>query len=160
MPRIDFLAAQGALGAPGADGDDGASGAPGPPGPVALIFGNRGGVNTTITTRYLSPGNSEAEAGTTANSLPILASRNIDAMAVRHNRTGTGTSLITYTLTIDDVDTALTVSMAPTAVTEDTILGSPISVAAGQRVGVKVTKNGTLLSTPTDLVASIGLLSI
>lgn len=155
MPGVDFLPMQGPAGPPG---DDGVDGPTGPAGPSELVFGSRGGVGTTTTTRYLAPGNSDLIASTTPINQILLATRVIDTITVQHNQAGSGAALLTYTLMLDNVATPITLDMLPTAISELATV-SPIVASAGQVASIRVTKPGVITTSPLDIVVSIGQLT-
>jgi hypothetical protein len=74
-------------------------------------------------------------------------------MRVNQILTGTGGN-ITYTVRINGVDTALSVTMtAGTAVASNLV--NAVSVAAGDTVDVRVTKASTISLSPSDIVLTM-----
>lgn len=113
-----------------------------------LHFGSRL-ITPTARTRYLTPGYSPTVADVeTINELTIPATGTLSALYVRHNVAGVG-GLITYTVMVNGVATSLAVGMLASATTGQNTTTN-ISVMAGQRVAVRVTKSA-LTSGPRNV---------
>lgn len=100
-------------------------------------------VTNTTTTRYLTPGYALNDI---APDLPIGGAYlempragTLRNLRVRHNDPGTSSNVITYTLFVNNVATALTVTLAANAVDGADLVNSVV-VAAGDRVSIEVTK--------------------
>jgi len=75
-------------------------------------------------------------------------------MRVRVGAPGAGTETVSYTLQINGVDTALVTTMLVTAADGSNLVNAP-AVAAGDRIGIKVTKSGIVAPSPGDVLCSI-----
>ena len=95
--------------------------------------------NTTII-RYLTPWAPGLLAPTTPIQFEITRAAVLRNMYVRHNNPGGSGAIITYTLRVNGVATALSVSLASTSAT-GTDLVSTVAVSAGDTVDIEVTKS-------------------
>ena len=117
-----------------------------------LVFG-ASSVGTTVTSRYLV-------SGYTPNTAPIVSQAirssrvgTLSNMRVRHNLTGTGGAII-YTLRVNGVDTALTVSAgAGTVGGEDT--AHSVIISASDLLEIRVTKAAGIALSPQDITVTI-----
>jgi hypothetical protein len=72
-----------------------------------------------------------------------------------HARTaGAGAVNINYILQVAGLDTLLTTSMLATT-TDGSDLVNSIAVAAGALIGIKITKDGVIATSPADIMCSI-----
>lgn len=122
-------------------------------GAAVLTWGNNGVAGTT-TTRFLSPWYDEDTAQTVVISWRIPRAGTIRNMRVRHNILAGNGNAIVYTLLVNGVATALSVSLASTAA-DGSDLVDAIAVVAGDLVAVRVTKAASTVQSPTDIVASM-----
>lgn len=118
-----------------------------------LLWGN-GGVTTTTTTRFLTPGFAPSNAQTTAIQYRVPFAGTLRNLRVRQNAAGTGTNLIVYTIRINGAASAITVSIAANA-TDGSDLANVATVAAGDLIDVQVTKAVALGGTPNDIIATL-----
>ncbi len=99
--------------------------------------------NTTVasstTTRYLEPWFSDGIAPTTPIQFEVTRAATLRNMRVRHNNPGGTGAIITYTLRVNGVATALSVGLASTSATGSDLVNS-VAVAAGDTLDVEVTK--------------------
>jgi hypothetical protein len=103
------------------------------------FWGNDNLTATTVT-RFMTPGFDSASALTTeTRRLRVPRAGTIQNLHVLHNTpTGNG-GLIVYTLMVNGVATALTVSLASTGATAANTV-STVVVAKGDRMSIRVTK--------------------
>lgn len=127
--------------------------APAPPVGSALTWGNNS-VAATTTTRFLTPWYDESTAQTIVVAWRIPRAGTIRNMRVRHNITAGNGNAIVYTLLVNGVATALTVSLASTAA-DGSDLVNTVAVAAGDLVSVRATKAAAVGTSPTDIIASM-----
>jgi hypothetical protein len=118
-----------------------------------LHWGN-GGITTTTTTRFLTPGFAPSNAQTTAIQFRVPFSGTIRNLRVHFNAAGTGANLIVFTVRVNGVASALSVSMAANA-TDGSDLANIVTVAAGDLVDVRVTKAVAIGGTPGDIMATL-----
>lgn len=117
-----------------------------------FVYGNAG-VFTTTATRYLDPFWQNANAGTANLQVVVPHAGYLSNLAVGHGTAGVGTNPIVYTVQINGANTALTVSMLPTAST-GVDATDYVAVNAGDLVGVAVTKALAITSSPANITAS------
>jgi len=116
------------------------------------LWGNSG-LTASTTTRYLSPGCTDDTAHTTITEFRVTRAGTFSKMRVRHNTaSGNGNSIV-YTLLVNGVASALTVSMASTA-SDGSDLVNTAAVAVGDLVSLQVTKAAGIASSPSDIVVS------
>ena len=123
--------------------------------PSLLTWGTLAGVATTTTTRFLDPGYNQSAAGTTTVPYAAPSAGKIKNLRITQ-LAGVGAGLVVYTLTVNGVATALSVSIAATATTGSDLVNS-IAVAAGDLIAFQVTKAVAITTTPTRIVASAEL---
>lgn len=125
------------------------------PGPADIIFGANG-VTATTTTRYLYPGFGDTAAQTTVVQRRIQRAGALSSLYILHNGPAGNGNDIVYTVRKNGTPTALTVTMASTDSTgEDT--SNSVSVAAGDLIDIEVTKAASIVTSPTDIIASMDL---
>ena len=118
-----------------------------------LMFGNTS-VSGTNVTRYLSPGNIDSLAPTAPAQFRIPRGGVLRNLRVHHN-TPDGNGLpIVYTLRVNGVDSALSVSVASTAA-DGANLSATATVAAGDLIDIKVTKAASIGASPLDVIATL-----
>lgn len=123
--------------------------------PAVLTWGTLAGVATTTTTRYLDPWYNQTAAGTNIVPYAVPSSGKIKNLRITQ-LAGVGAGIIVYTLLVNGVATALSVSIAATATTGSDLV-NVISVAAGDLISFRVTKAVAITTTPTRIVASAEL---
>ena len=146
--------ATGAVGATGADGATGPVGATGAGGSI-LLFG-ASNVSSTTTTRYLYPGFADSNAQTALIQLEVpTGSPDFSAvrMNVRHNDPRGNGNDITYTLRVNETDSALAVTMASTDSSGND--SASVTISAGDRLDVEITKAAGVGTAPRDVVCTI-----
>lgn len=117
------------------------------------IFGNNS-VTATTTTRYLVPGYTAGTAPTAPVQYRLPSAGTVRRLRVRHN-TGAGNGLaIVYTVRINGVASAVTVSLASTA-TDGSDLVNTVAVAAGDLIDIEVTKAASVGTSPAEIMASL-----
>ncbi len=157
--------AQGATGA-GADGATGAEGATGATGPAGatgdagatggadgfLLFG-ASQVFASTSTRYLFPSYANDGAQTTAIQLEIpsgVTTFNAVRILIRHNKPSGNGNDVTYTLRVNNVATALTVTLASTDTSAST--SATVAIASGDLIDIEITKAAGIANSPDDIV--------
>jgi hypothetical protein len=124
--------------------------------PSLILFGNSG-VASTTTTRFLTSGFDSITAPTVAIQFRIPIGGTLRNMRI-HVRAGAGNgNLIVYTLRVNSIATALTVSMASTA-TDGSNLVAAVGVNAGDLIDIQVTKALNVGAAPSDIMCSIQFL--
>lgn len=116
-------------------------------------FGNSG-VSSTTTARYLTPGFGD----TTAQTSPIQFESPIGGTArnlrVRHNALAGNGQNIVYTVRINNVASALVVTLGSTA-TSGSDLTHTVALSPGDLIDILVTKAGTIVQSPGNVTAVI-----
>jgi hypothetical protein len=107
-----------------------------------LIWGNDN-IAASPTTRYLVSGWDALLAPTAPRRYRVARAGTLSEMRAHHNAPGGNGNTVTYTLTVNGVPTALTVSMASTAA-DGTDLANSVAVAAGDLLGIEVTKGAAI----------------
>jgi hypothetical protein len=124
-----------------------------PNGKSLLIFGNNGIFNTTAT-RYLYAGASDSLAPTTIINMVMPFAATIKNMHVYHNTPAGNGSNIVYTLVKNGTPASLTVTIPSTTQTASDTSNS-VSVVAGDRLAVQVTKAVTIGVSPSDIIVTM-----
>ena len=106
-----------------------------------LSWGNET-IASSTTPRYLEPWFSGGLAPTTPIQFEVTRAGTLRSMYVRHNNPGGSGAVITYTLRVNGIATALTVALASTSATGSDLANSVV-VAAGDTVDIEVTKAAT-----------------
>lgn len=118
-----------------------------------LVWG-RGSVAATTVTRYLTPGFDDTLAPTSPVACDVVRAGNLRNMRVRHNTPAGNGAAIVYTLRVNGVATALSVSLASTsAAGSDTV--NSIAVAAGASIDIEVTKLVSTGASPSDVTVAV-----
>ncbi len=120
----------------------------------AILHCGNDTLNSSTTTRYLTPGYSSASAGTTAIQYRVPFAGTFKNLRVRHNTTAGNGNAIVYTLRVNGVASVLTVSMASTA-SDGSDLAHTMAVAAGDLIDIVVTKALSVGTSPGLVVASL-----
>jgi hypothetical protein len=123
--------------------------------PSVLMWGNDN-IATSTTLRYLTPGYTDDLAETIPTEMSIPTAGTIRKMRIRHTAAGTGASSITYTLQVNGSDSSLLVTMLPTAQNGSDLVHT-VTVAAGDIIRIKVTKAGSITTSPSNLTCSVEL---
>lgn len=118
-----------------------------------LVFGNNN-ISATTVTRYMNPYTVNATASTTIINLVIPFSGTIRNMHVYHNNTAGNGNNIVYTLLKNATSTALTVTIPSTTQTASDTSNS-VSISAGDRLALEVTKALGIGSSPSDICVSM-----
>lgn len=112
-----------------------------------------GGLGLSTTPRFLPFGLASNNAPTSPVSLRAARAGTFSNMRVRHNLTGTGGN-ITYTLRVNGVDSALTVT-ATAASTGGADLVNSVAVAANDLIDLRVTKAAAITNSPSEVTATL-----
>ena len=123
---------------------------------VGVLGWGNDNVQTNTTTRYLSPWYSSATAGTSPIQYRVPVAGTLKNFYVHHNVTAGNGNAIVYTIRINGVASALTVSMASTAA-DGSDLVHTVAVAQGDLVDVAVTKVASVGTSPSSITASARL---
>jgi hypothetical protein len=103
----------------------------------------------------MSPGFDAAGAApTVVREFRIPRAGTLRNMRVHVRVPGGGTDTISYTLQVNGVDTLLVVTMAATAADGSDLVNAPV-VAAGDLIGIKITKSGNTAPSPSDVLCSV-----
>jgi hypothetical protein len=120
-----------------------------------ITFGNDS-VGASVTTRYLSPWFEDTLAQTVPAQWRIPRAGTLRSLRVHQNGPAGNGGLIVYTVRINGVATALSVSMASTAADGSDLVDSVV-VAAGDLIDIEITKALAIATSPTDVLASMVL---
>ena len=118
-----------------------------------LSWGNNS-VSATTATRYLTPWYDDGLAQTTAIQFRVPRAGTLQNLRVRHNSPGGNGNDIVYTVRVEGVASALTVTLASDAA-DGSDLANTVAVAAGDRIDIEVTKAAGVGSSPGDVVATL-----
>jgi hypothetical protein len=118
-----------------------------------LLFG-ASSVTATTTTRYLFPSYHDGLAQTSPIQYRVPRAGTLKNMRVRHNTTGGNGNAIVYTLRVNGVASALSISLASTA-TDGSDLVNSVTVAAGDLIDIEVTKAATIGTSPSATIAAM-----
>jgi len=111
-------------------------------------------VAATTTTRFLWPGFVNAQAPTTTIQWRAPRAGTIRNLFLRHGTPAGNGNAIVYTLRVNGVASALTVSLASTSANgSDTV--NAVAVAAGDLLDLQVTKAADVVTSPTNIMASL-----
>lgn len=124
-----------------------------PNGRGLLGWGN-GSIAATTTTRYLTPWYEDSTAPTAPIRYRATRAGFLGLMRVHHGGPAGNGNTIVYTLRVNGVATAVTVSMASTAA-DGSDLVNAVAVAAGDLLDIEVTKAASIGATPTDVSMSL-----
>lgn len=119
-------------------------------------WGNNG-VNSSTTPRFMSPGiDFNSGSFTNENNARVVATRDgyFQRMRVRHNDTAGNGNDIVYTLRVNGVDTALSVTLASTSTTAQNN-GTKVQISSGDLITLGVTKASGVSSSPTNVNVQI-----
>jgi hypothetical protein len=121
----------------------------------AILWWGDGAITATTTTRYLTPGYGDSGlARTTPIQWRAPRAGTLRNLRVRQNiPNGNGLSVV-YTIRVNNVPTALSVSMASTAADGGPSPG-PVAVAAGDLLDVQITKALSVGMGPDDVLAAV-----
>lgn len=118
-----------------------------------LIWGDAS-VSATTTTRYLTPGYADGTSGTSPIQFRMLSAGTLRRLRVRHNSTAGNGNAIVYTVRVNGVASALTVSLASTS-SDGSDLSNTVAVAAGDLVDIEITKATSVGTSPSEVMASL-----
>lgn len=118
-----------------------------------LIWGD-GNISATTTTRYLSPGYADGTALTSPIQFRVPSSGSVRRLRVRHNTTAGNGNAVVYTVRINSIASAVTVSMASTAA-DGSDLANTAAVVAGDLIDIEITKAASIATSPSDVMASL-----
>lgn len=110
-------------------------------------------VVATTTTRYLTPYYHDAEAQTSPIQFRVPRAGLFRNLRVRHNSPNGNGNAIVYTLRVEGIASALSVSLASTAADGSDLVNS-VSVANGNRIDIEVTKALAVGTSPNDITAT------
>ena len=110
--------------------------------------------NSTVT-RYLSPGYSEQGTAGTSDIVRLRVPRAgvVKNLYVKQNTPSSSTDTLTYTLLLNGVATALTVTVAANVSTAQDVVNT-VSAAAGDELSVRVTKSGIVNPSTLQIVVT------
>lgn len=120
-----------------------------------LLFGD-GGIQTSTTTRYLTPGFDNGAALTNESQIRAPRSGNIQGFYIQIRQGGAagGAVDITYTLRVNGSDTLATVVMDVTDTTgSDT--STNVSISANDLISISVDKASGINNSPDDVYATL-----
>ena len=118
-----------------------------------LLWGNSS-VAASTTTRYLTPGYSDNIAQTTETRFIVESSGVLKRLAVRHNGTAGNGNPIVYTVLVNGVATAITVSLASTG-TSATDLVNTAAVVPDDEISLRATKAATIATSPSNISVTL-----
>ena len=119
-----------------------------------MVFGNNS-ISSTTSTRYLSPGFDDGLAQLTAPSFVSPVKQIARNMYVQHNIPGGNGLPVVYTLRVNSVATALSVSIASTDTTGSNLVDT-VDINIGDIIDIEVTKAASIGSSPGDIALTYG----
>ena len=116
------------------------------------IFG-ASGLTTSTTVRYLEQlfGGGPAPTVESLTRFRIERTGVINRLSVIHGAAGGGAILLTYTLNVNTIATAMVVSTLATSTAQANFSAASLNVSAGDYVTIAVTKAAALASSPSDV---------
>lgn len=124
-----------------------------PPPPPILLWGNSN-VSGTTTTRYLTPGYTDATAPTSAVQFRVPSAGTVRKLRVRQNvGAGNGNNIV-YTVRKNGSAQALAVTIASTS-QDGSDLSNTFTVAAGDLLDIEVTKASSVGTSPSNVTATV-----
>lgn len=120
-----------------------------------LLWGNDS-VSASTTTRYLTPGYDDVLAPIAVVQIRVPRGGTLRNLRVRHNTPNGNGNVIVYTVRINSVATAVTVSLASTSADGSDVTNTA-AVAAGDLVDIEVTKAASVATSPDDVAATLEL---
>jgi hypothetical protein len=118
-----------------------------------MLFG-AGSVGSSTTSRYLFPCYSDSLAQTVPVQFRASRAGTLKNLRVRHNVTAGNGNAIVYTIRINGVASALTVSLLSTTA-DGSDLVNTAAVSAGDLIDVIITKASAVGGSPKDVIASV-----
>jgi hypothetical protein len=118
-----------------------------------MVWGNDN-VDVSTTVRFLSPGSDSIQAEATTKEFRLTRAGTLSALRVHARAAGTGTFNLSFTVIINGVATAIVATGAVT-LTDWSDLVHSVGVAAGDLIGIEVTKSGIITASPDDIFASL-----
>jgi hypothetical protein len=122
-------------------------------GSAQLLWGDNS-VGSTTTTRYLTPGYDDALAETIANQITAVRAGTMRSLRVRHNAVAGNGNTIVYTLRVNGVASALSVTLASTSSSGADAV-STVAIATGDRIDIAVTKAAGVGASPNNITATV-----
>jgi len=120
----------------------------------AILSWGASGVSGTTTTRYLFPNYQDSLAGTAAIQIEVPKGTRLRNLRIRHNTTAGNGNNIVYTLRVNGVASALTVTIpSTTTAAQDTT--HSVTVAAGDRLDIGVTKAASIGTSPSGVTVTL-----
>ena len=143
----------GATGPAGTTGATGPGGATGPAGPAFAYWGASDLVSST-TTRYLTPGYETGNAPTSPVRMAVPFPTTLRRFYIEHNTPVGNGNPIVYTVRVNGVATAISVSLASTG-SLGSDLAHSVAVAAGDLVDIQVTKASSVGNGAVSAMATL-----
>lgn len=122
--------------------------------PSAILLWGSNDVTRSTTTRYLFPSYTNDTAFTTPVQWRSPRAGTLQNLRVRHNTTAGNGNAIVYTVRVNGIASALTVSLASTS-SDGSDLVNTVAVAAGDLLDIEVTKALDITSSPSNIMASL-----
>jgi hypothetical protein len=116
-----------------------------------ISWGNES-IGTTSTTRYLAPAYDQGTSPTSEIGQTVARAGNVRIFTVFHNAGNGNGNDVVYTLRVNGIDTALTVTLASTDTAAVTATGA-VAVVAGDVLTVSVAKAIGINSSPDGVLA-------
>jgi hypothetical protein len=147
------------VGPPGPPGPVGPPGPIGPPGPqgesIGLLFWGNDTVAAAADTRYLSPGRDGTAPLVDFAQMPLPRAGTLRRLFVRHNAAGGNGNAVVYTVLVNGIATALTVTLATGAVGQVSDLINAVAGAQGDRVSLRASKAAVIAGGNIDVQATV-----
>jgi len=124
---------------------------------TTLFWGNAD-VGAAVEDRFLSPGHEFALASLTdVMQIPVSGTGSLKNLYVRHNSAGGDGDSVVYTVMVNGVATAITVTLATGAIGQASDLVNTVAVVAGNRVSLRANKAVDITSGLIDVQVSVDL---
>jgi hypothetical protein len=123
----------------------------------AIFEWGNNGIQTSTADRFMSPGWISAVAATT-NTFQIRCTRagTLRNLYVYANTAGAGANTVSYVVQINGVDTAIVATALPTVQSLQNTVNTA-AISAGDRISIKVTKAGTITTSPANIFVTLEL---
>lgn len=124
----------------------------------AVLFWGVDSIVNLGDTRFIPPGHDNGFAVTTSiYQIPLPRAGTLRNLFVRHNSAGGNGTVVTYTILVNGVATAISAALATGAVGQASNIVAGFAAAQGDRVALRVVKPANIGGGSVDLIASLEL---
>jgi hypothetical protein len=120
-----------------------------------MLFWGNDSVAASADTRFLTPGRGVVAITTDLNQIPVTRSGVLRNLFARHNSAAGNGNNVVYTVMVNGVATAITVSLATGAVGQASDTVNTVAVVQGDRVSIRATKAVNIAAGTVDVETSL-----